>query len=61
MTFARDEVEELRPVEPPDLGVEVELLDDIAGLFVERGDPGPEVSGNLGRVGEDLLEGQGRC
>ena len=54
----QDEVEELRPVEPPDLGVEVELLDDVAGLVVEGGDPGPEVAGDLGRVGEDLLEGQ---
>ena len=60
MTLRQDEVEELRPVEPPDLGVEVELLDDVAGLGVEGGDPGAQVAGDLGRVGEDLLEGQGR-
>ena len=56
----QDEVEELGPVEPPDLGVEVELLDDVAGLGVEGGDPGAQVAGDLGRVGEDRLQGQAR-
>ena len=53
----QDEVQELRAVEPADLGVEVELLDDVAGLGVERRDPGAEVAGDLRRVGEDLLRG----
>jgi hypothetical protein len=52
------EVQELRPVEPPDLGVEVELLDHVPRFGVEGGDPGAEVAGHLGRIGEDLLEGQ---
>ena len=52
------EVEQLRAVEPADLGVEVELLDDLAGVGVEGRDPGAQVAGDLGRVGEDGLEGQ---
>jgi hypothetical protein len=54
----QDEVEQLRPVEPPDLGVEVELLDDVAGVGIEGGDPGPQVAGDLGWVGEDASQGQ---
>ncbi len=54
--LGQNEIEELRPVQPPDLGVEVELLDDIPSLFVEGGDPGPEVAGDLGRICEYLLQ-----
>jgi hypothetical protein len=53
-----DEVQELGAVEPADLGVEVELLDDVAGVGVEGGNPGAQVAGDLGRVGEDAAEGQ---
>ena len=52
----QDEVEELRPVEPPNLGVEVELLDDVAGFWVEGRDPCPQVAGDPGGDGEDSLE-----
>ena len=54
------EVQQLGAVEPADLSVEVELLDDVARLGIEGRDPGAQVAGDLGRVGEELLEGQGR-
>jgi len=38
-----DEIQELGAVEATDLGVEVELLDDVSGVGVEDGDPGAEV------------------
>jgi hypothetical protein len=41
------------------LGVEVELLDDVTGVGVEGGDPGAQVAGDLGRVGQDAAEAQG--
>ena len=56
--FGEDEIEQLRPVEAADLGVEVELLDDVARLGVELGDPGAQVAGDLGRVGQDAVQGQ---
>ncbi len=43
------EVQELGAVEAADLGVEVELLDDVAGVGVEGGDPGAQVAGHLSR------------
>jgi hypothetical protein len=58
--LGEDVVQELGPVEPPDLGIEVELLDDIAGVGIEPGDPGAQVARDLGRVGEDALEVQRR-
>jgi hypothetical protein len=48
-----DGVQELGAVEAADLGVEVELLDDVAGLGVEGGDRGAQVAGDLAGVGED--------
>ena len=48
-----DEVQELGAVEAADLGVEVELLDDVAGVGVEGGDPGAQVARDLAGVGED--------
>jgi hypothetical protein len=55
-----DEVQELGAVEAADLGVEVELLDDVAGVGVEGGDPGAEVAGDLPGVGEDGPQVQAR-
>jgi hypothetical protein len=41
--FREDEIQELGTVEAADLGVKVELLDDVSGVGVEDGDPGAEV------------------
>ena len=46
--FGENEVEKAGPVEAPNLGLEVELLDDVAGLRVKGGDPGAEVVGDAG-------------
>jgi hypothetical protein len=51
--LAEDDVQELGAVEAADLGVEVELLDDVAGVGVEGGDPGPQVPGYLAGVRQD--------
>jgi len=55
-----DEVQELGAVEATDLGVEVELLDDVAGVGVEGGDPGAQVAGDLAGVGQDGPQVQAR-
>src|SRR3954471_13531689 len=53
-----NEIQEAGPIESADLGVKVELLDDVSSLGVERGDPGAQVAGDLIWVGEDALERQ---
>ncbi len=58
--LGEDEIQELGAVEAADLGVEVELLDDVAGVGVEGGDPGAQVAGDLARVGEDGPQVQAR-
>ena len=59
--LGEDEVEELGAVEAADLGVEVELLDDVARVGVEGGDPGAQVAGDLraGRPGCGAGSGAG--
>ena len=43
-------------VEPSDLDVEVELVDDVARRWAEPGDVGPQVAGDLARVVEETAE-----
>ena len=58
-----DQVDEVGSVEPVDLGVEVELLDDVPGGFGVSGDVASEVVGDVVRVGEHAGEGEweSRC
>ena len=50
------EVEQVRAVEPGDLSVEVELLDDVASRGREASDVAPQVVRHVGRVVEQLAD-----
>ncbi len=54
--LGHDQVEQVGPVEPGDLGVEVELVEDVSGPGRESRDVGPEVGGQLGRIVQDRGE-----
>ena len=55
-------VEQVGPIELVDLGLEVELVDHVPGARREPGDVGAQVVGEVGRVVEQLGQGQrARC
>jgi hypothetical protein len=58
--LGEDVVEQPGPVQPADLGVEVELLEDVARVGIELVDPGPEVIGHLARVRQDAPQAERR-
>ena len=57
-----DEVEQVRPIEPDDLGLELELVEHVPRARRERGDVAAQVVGDVARVIEELGEGRAsRC
>ncbi len=54
--LADHQVEQVGPVQPGDLDVEVELLDDLPSAGAEPGDVLPQVAGDLAGVVEEAAE-----